>query len=599
MNENEYPSNFSFAVWKKILPFARPMGGRLVLVVLLLTVNALIDIAYPLMLRHILNNHVVTGDAAGLRAVIALYAALVVIQVFTVYMFIRLALFCEFTIARELRGAVFKRLQILPISYYSQTPVGYIMARCLSDTANIGDRIVWGIVDMSWGAAYMVFAIVTMFALNWTLALIMVAFMAVLSCVTYWFQKRILKMNREVRKRNSIMTGAMNEGITAARTTKTLVMENQSLEEFKGVTGAMKLVSSRIALLRSIYGPTVFFAGGLAVAAVLTAGGMLTLQGALALGTLAAFISYSFEISHQISHLAHVLPEFVASQANVERVTAMLERQPEIIETPEALERYGGNFDPKTENWEPLLGDVEFSDVTFMYPDGTVNVLEHFNLSVPRGSMVAIVGETGAGKSTLVNLVCRFFEPTGGRVLIDGRDIRDRTQLWLHSHLGYVLQDPHLFSGSVTENIRYGRLEATDEEVRAAARAVGADAFIEKLGGGWDADVGEGGGRLSTGQKQLVSLARAILADPRIFILDEATSSVDTEAERLIQRAVAVALKGRTSFVIAHRLSTIRAADMILVVDQGRIIERGSHETLMAGRGHYHDLYVRQFAAAE
>jgi ATP-binding cassette subfamily B protein len=596
-DDNKYPKNFSLKTWLKIWPFARPMGKRLIVVVSLLLINALIDTAYPLILRYVVNEHLEPQRAEGLIYVLLVFGGLVFIQMVTVYFFIKTAMYCEFTITKNLRDAVFKHLQILPISYYNQTPVGYMMARALSDTSNIADRLVWGIVDMAWSVSYMIFAVITMLILNWRLALIMVGFMLVLGVITIYFQKRILTMNRGVRKQNSVMTGAMNEGITAARTTKSLVMEDLNLDEFKGVTGVMKKVSTKIALLRSIYYPLVFFSGSLAVALVLSIGGWMSMSAeiALSLGTLAAFINYSMEVVHPMSQVAHTLPEFVASQANVERVTAMLEHQPEIVERDGVTEKYGDNFHPKTENWEEMHGDVEFRGVTFMYPDGTVNVLENFGLTVPQGQTVAIVGETGAGKSTLVNLVCRFFEPTDGQILIDGRDIQERTQLWLHSHIGYVLQNPHLFSGPVLENIRYGRLDATDDEVKAAAKAVSVDTFIDKLENGWDTDVGEGGDKLSTGQKQLVSLARAILANPRIFILDEATSSIDTETEQLIQEAIAVLLEGRTSFVIAHRLSTIRSAGLILVVDQGKIIERGTHESLMSAKGHYYELFTRQF----
>ncbi|MCI6376091.1 MAG: ATP-binding cassette domain-containing protein, partial [Clostridiales bacterium] len=247
--------------------------------------------------------------------------------------------------------------------------------------------------------------------------------------------------------------------------------------------------------------------------------------------------------------------------------------------------------------WEEMRGEIDFDDVSFHYEEGGEEVLSHFSLHVPQGATVAIVGETGAGKSTLVNLVCRFFEPTCGRVLIDGRDARERSQLWLHSRIGYVLQEPHLFSGTVRENIRYGRPEATDEEVERAARAVSADRVAAKLPKGYDTDVGECGDRLSTGEKQIISFARAILAQPKIFVLDEATSSVDTETERMIQHATHALMQGTTSFVIAHRLSTIRQADVILVIDHGRIVEQGTHKELLERRGAYYELYTTQLSA--
>ena len=300
-------------------------------------------------------------------------------------------------------------------------------------------------------------------------------------------------------------------------------------------------------------------------------------------------------IFEPIQQLARLLAELISCQANIERVMDLLEQEPNVVDRAEVLEKYGDAFHPKRENWEKIKGDIVFEDVSFRYPDGKEFVLEHFDLHVPAGMNVAIVGETGAGKSTLVNLVGRFFEPTKGRILIDGVDYRERSQLWLHSQIGYVLQNPHLFSGTVRENIRYGRLTATDEEVEEAAGNVSADEVVRKLEKGYDSDVGESGGRLSTGEKQLISFARAILASPSIFVLDEATSSIDTQTEQLIQQATARLLKGHTSFIIAHRLSTIRQADLILVVKDGKIIERGTHKELLGVRGYYYELYSRQF----
>jgi ATP-binding cassette subfamily B protein len=290
-----------------------------------------------------------------------------------------------------------------------------------------------------------------------------------------------------------------------------------------------------------------------------------------------------------------LIADFIKVKVNIERFTALLKTESDVKDTPEVIAKYGDTFNTKKENWEPLLGDIEFKDITFRYPDGEETVLEHFNLKVPQGTNVAIVGETGAGKSTLVNLVCRFYEPTEGQLLIDGKDARERSVQWLHSNIGYVLQTPHLFSGTIRENLLYGKLDATQEELDTACKAVNADKIIARLDGGYDAIIGEGGNSLSTGEKQLISFARAIIANPAIFILDEATSSIDTLTEKLIQDAIQTLMKGRTSFVIAHRLSTIRSADVILVVNNGKIIERGSHEELLKKRGYYFDLYMKQF----
>ena len=319
------------------------------------------------------------------------------------------------------------------------------------------------------------------------------------------------------------------------------------------------------------------------------------MEGVLQIGTLSVFFSYALNMMDPIQNIVQTISAFIAIQVNIERLTRLLHTESDVADRSEVIERYGDTFHPKKENWEPLYGDVEFRDVSFRYPDGEEYVLEHFNLKVPKGTNVAIVGETGAGKSTLVNLVCRFFEPTEGTVLIDGRDARDRSQLWLHSNIGYVLQTPHLFSGSVRDNLRYGKPDATDEEIMQALGLVHADFVVEKMEKGLDSEVGEGGDLLSTGEKQLLSFARAILADPRILVLDEATASIDTLTEKLIQDAIETVIRGRTSFVIAHRLSTIVDADVILVVRNGKIIEQGTHKSLMQQNGYYHELYMRQY----
>ncbi|MFV0414675.1 MAG: ABC transporter ATP-binding protein, partial [Oscillospiraceae bacterium] len=439
---------------------------------------------------------------------------------------------------------------------------------------------------------YVLGVFVAMLLLNWRLALLVILVVPAVGLLTVFFQGKFLQAHRAERAVNSRMLGAYNEGITGAKTSKTLVIEESNCADFEKLTGQMYRVSMRATLLNAVFIPVVIFFSSLAVAVVLARGGFMTLQNALELGTLSAFISYALGILEPVQQIARVLAEFISVQANIERVNGLLETKGDIADTPEVIEKYGDTFAPKTENWEKIQGGIEFKNVWFKYPDGEEFVLEDFNLSIPAGTNVAIVGETGAGKSTLVNLACRFFEPTRGQVLIDGRDYRLRSQLWLHSQLGYVLQNPHLFSGSVKENIRYGRLSATDEEIYEAARLVSADVVVSKLEKGYDTDVGEGGDRLSTGEKQLISFARAVLANPPIFVLDEATSSIDTETEQLIQEAVSHILKGRTSFLVAHRLSTIRHADLILVVQNGKITERGTHAQLMAQGGYYHKLYT-------
>ncbi|MDR2965586.1 MAG: ABC transporter ATP-binding protein/permease [Treponema sp.] len=592
----EYNKPMSLSVWKKMIPFIMTEKKNLTRCMFLMFSVAIIDISYPLLLGYAIKNNIQLQTTDGIWGFLAVVFGLVIIQAVNVYGFVYLGIKAEVGMCRRLRNAVFNHLQKLSLAYYNKNPVGYLMARTNSDTGRIGDLIAWGLIDFTWSVLYCIGAIIAMFAVHWKLALIVCSTVPILALVTWFFQKRILTVNRTMRKLNSKMTGAMNEGITGARTVKVLVAEKQSHAEYSQITSGYRKHANKMALLRAIFVPTTLFVGGIATAAVLGYGGWEIVVLGANLSILAIFLQYAGGFFWPIQNIARILTDFVSTQANVERVKDLLEQTPGIVDRPEVIEKYGDEANPKKENWEPITGDVEFRNVTFRYPDGHRNILENFDLHIKAGTYVAIVGETGAGKSTLVNLVCRFFEPTEGEILIDGRDYRERSQLWLHSAFGYVLQSPHLFSGTIRENIRYGRLDATDEEVEKAAAIVHADKIIAKLEKGFDTETGEGGDRLSTGEKQLISFARAVLADPRLFILDEATSSIDTEMEMLLQEAIHTLLQGRTSFVIAHRLSTIRNADIILVVDDGNIIERGTHSELMKQRGHYYELYTRQFA---
>jgi len=591
----DYNKPMSLGIWKKMLPFIIPEKKWLARCAILMLVVATVDVFLPLILGYAIKHNIEPRKIEGIWKVLGAGLVLMIVQAFCVRYFVAFGLRAETGISRSIRNTVFNHLQKLSLSYYNKTPVGYMMARTNSDTGRIGDLVTWGLIDFSWSLFYCIGVVISMFMVHWRLALIVCSTIPVLAILTWLFQKRILTVNRIMRKINSKMTGAMNEGITGARTVKVLVAEEQSLNEYSGITGEYRFHAKHMARLRSIFIPLVLFVGSAATAAVLGFGGWeIKFMGA-ELAVLAIFLQYAGSFFDPIQNIANILTEFVSTQANIERVTGLLEQSPGITDKPEVVEKYGDAFSGKKENWETLNGDVEFRNVTFMYPDGHENVLENFNLHVKAGTYIAIVGETGSGKSTLVNLVCRFFEPSSGQILIDGRDYRERSQLWLHSALGYVLQNPHLFTGTIRDNIRYGRLTATDEEVEAAAKLVHADKVIAKLEKGYDTEVGEGGDRLSTGEKQLISFARAVLANPRIFILDEATSSIDTEMEMLLQNAIHLLLEGRTSFVIAHRLSTIRNADEILVVSEGKIIERGTHAGLMEQKKHYYELYTRQF----
>lgn len=595
-DEKDYTKSFDWKIWKRLGPTLGHYKKPYIQLFLFNAVCASFDVLLPLFQRHAVSRFITGGTLEGIWPFALCYLLSLVLQALSVVAFNQSSMFIDVNLGRELRGKLFHHLQTLSFSFYNVTPVGYLLSRLTGDNDRIASMLAWNFADIFWSLFYVLGSFAAMLWLDWKLALVVALIVPAIALLTWYFQNRILHWNRKVRKMNSKITGAFNEGIAGAKTSKTLVIEEQNTESFCRLTEDLRHSGIRAARLNAMYIPLVLFCSTMAVAIVLLRGGQLVLEEMLDIATLSAFLNYAVGIFEPVQMMAQEIAEFISLQASIERVTDLMDQKPQVCDSPAVIEKYGDAFHPKKENWESIRGDIEFRDVTFRYPDGGENVLEHFSLTIPAGTTVAIVGETGAGKSTLVNLACRFFEPTEGQILIDGVDYRQRSQLWLHSNIGYVLQSPHLFSGSIRENIRYGRLDATDAQVEAAARAVSADQVAAKLEKGWDSDVGEGGDKLSTGEKQLISFARAVLADPRIFVLDEATSSIDTQTEQLIQNAIDHLLRDRTSFLIAHRLSTIRKADMILVVRDGKIVEQGTHLELLRKKGCYHDLYSKQFA---
>lgn len=579
----------------ELLPYLKPYRKTLIAMVFLGLVASLVDSIMPLFNRYALNHFIGENTLDILGIFIVLYIVSTVIKVLSDFISLTLAGRTEMSVNRDLRNASFNHLQTLSFSYFNQNSVGYIHARVMSDTGKIGELVAWRMMDIVWNLSYIIAVVVVMFRLNVRLALMFVIIIPAAAVLITHFGRKYMAYNRKIREINSRITGNFNEGITGIRSIKTMAIEDVIDTDFRAETENMKRTSVRAMHYGAILSAAVTGIGSFCLALVLWQGGYLTKEMVMEIGTLSVFISYAVGIMDPIEMLTETISGIIAIQVNIERFTKLMKTESDVADRPEVIEKYGDTFAPKKENWEELKGDVEFRDVSFRYPDGKELVLEHFNLKVPHGTNVAIVGETGAGKSTLVNLVCRFYEPTTGTVLIDGRDARERSQLWLHSNIGYVLQTPHLFSGSIRDNLKYGNPDATDEQIMDALKLVNATGVVEKMDKGLDSDVGEGGDQLSVGEKQLLSFARALLADPRILILDEATSSVDTVTEKAIQKAIETVIQGRTSFVIAHRLSTIIDADVILVVKDGKIIEQGRHKDLMKQKGYYYSLYTRQF----
>ncbi len=580
---------------KFLAPWIRPYRMTLFLMVVPGILGGLVDIILPFFPDHAIRNFIGKNTTEGMGRFAAVYILVLLFQILMNGISAYKACGMEMYVGRDLKNEAFHRLQVLSVSFYNQNSVGYLHARVMSDTDRIGTLLSWNLMEGIWYGSYLAGASVVMLRLRPGLALFVLLLIPLTAAFSGVFQRRLTELGRRIREINGRLTGSFNEGITGAMTVKTLGIEDRMDARFFAESGEMRRAAVLSGHLRGLFLSLISFSGFTALALVLWQGGKLTEQGLMELGTLSVFMSYALGIMDPVRWVVKVISDLITVQVNIERFASLVTSEPEVRDTEEVIRKYGDSFSPKPENWEEVRGDIRFEDVTFRYPDGSVNVLEHFDLEVPRGSMVAIVGETGAGKSTLVNLVCRFFEPTEGRVLLDGRDLRERSQHWLHSHIGYVLQTPHLFSGTVLDNLRFGNPDVSMESIYDAVRRVHAEDVIARLENGYDTDVGEGGGRLSAGERQLLSFARALAVDPAIFVLDEATSSVDTETEQMIQLALTEVLKDRTSFVIAHRLSTIRKADLILVVHDGKITERGTHRELMAKRGSYYRLYARQY----
>ena len=590
--ENQKTKHLKFFGIGKILPYIKEVRRLMLVMVIFGLLGSVADIVIPQYQRYALDHFIGKRTFDTIVLFVIAYLVTIVLQSVVNYISCSLAMIIEMRVNKKLRQTGFEHLQTLSFSYFNQNSVGYIHARLMSDTSRIGGLMSWTLVDCIWRISYLVGVVFMMLVMNAKLALMVLTIIPLLVILFTFFQKKLIKVNREVREVNSRITGNFNEGITGAKTIKSLAIEDKMEARFTEETQTMRAKSVQASRLRGLFAGTMNLASSVALAIVLWKGGHIAQE---EIGTFSVFMSYAQGMMEPLRWLVDIVSDLITTQVNIERFTNLLAVRSDVEDTPEVIEKYGDSFNPKKENWEPLQGDIEFKDVTFHYPDGEENVLENFSLKVPFGTHLAIVGETGAGKSTLVNLVCRFYEPTEGTVLIDGRDARERSQLWLHSSIGYVLQTPHLFSGTVRENLLMGKPDATEEQIWQAIRAVSADEVIAHLEHGLDTDVGEGGDLLSTGEKQLISFARAVLADPKILILDEATASVDTMTEAKIQAAMESVTAGRTSLMIAHRLSTVRNADVILVVRDGKIVEQGTHKELLKLQGYYYELYTRQY----
>jgi ATP-binding cassette subfamily B protein len=587
--EEEFSTDFNGQTFMRILAQLKPYWKRVIVFLLAIVGTSMLDATFTYLGKRIIDEGIVPGNKAALTSIMTTYFGFVILQACCVFTFIYMVAILGERVRYDLRKQMFNHLQELSLSYYSRTPVGWIMSRVTSDSDRVADLITWGTLDITWAIVSILTSAVFMLIINWHLAVIVLVIIPILLYVAIQFRKRILVEFRQVRKLNSKITGEYNQNITGVRVVKALGREDANMKEFSGLTNKMYRSAYRAAWLSALFLPSVQIISAFALGTIIYYGGLEARYGMMTIGAIQAFISYVGFMMWPVQDMARVYAEMQNSIASAERMFSLIDAVPDVSNKPEA-------YDPGS-----MQGDIEFDHVSFFYDDGHPEltdgktVLDDFTLQVKRGETIALVGPTGGGKSTIVNLLCRFYEPKRGEIRIGGVDYKKYTLHAIQSRIGMVLQTPHLFSGSIRENIRYGRLDASDQEVEEAARLAGAHEFILRFEKGYEEDVGEGGNLLSVGQKQLISLARAVLAKPEIFIMDEATSSVDTLTEALIQKGMETLMQGRTSFVIAHRLSTIKRADRIVVIENGKIAEVGTHAELLRKQGHYYRLYTRQF----
>ena len=582
------------STWKRVIDIVFQNKSHLVKLGLFMAGITVLDIIFPQLNRYAIDVFFIEKNMVTLIPFIIISVLVASGFGLLVWAFIKKAILIEATVSHELRRQAFDNLQRLSFSYFDKTPQGWVMARMTSDASRLSEVISWGLLDMLWAFFSMIFITVALLATNIRLGLIIVTIIPIMFLISQFFRKRILTQERLSKKHNSHVTAQFSEAFLGAKTTKSLVIETENFTDFYQSTGNLKRAGIKSIMLSAVYTSLLLVIAYVAVSVTMVTGSIAVLDQIITVGTLQLIIAYTINFFEPMLVISEKIADLQNAQASAERIVELIETQPEIVDKKEVEDTYGSLLHTKKDNWETIQGQVSFKDLTFYYKEDEI-ILDHFNLDVKKGQNVALVGHTGSGKTTLINLLSRFYEPRSGSIEIDGKDYRDRSLQWLHQQLGYVLQSPQLFSTSIKENILYGRLDATDEEVIEASKAIGLHPFIMTLEKGYDSEVGEGGNLLSIGQKQLISFARALIANPRILILDEATSSIDSESELIIQEATKTILKDRTSFIVAHRLSTIVEADIIVMLEMGKIIEKGTHEELIAKKGHYYQLYKNQF----
>ncbi|HKM02446.1 MAG TPA: ABC transporter ATP-binding protein [Bacilli bacterium] len=615
--EEKLPDRVNMSVWIKIFPYLKKYWLFLIFIIASIAFTAFYDSSFIPLLNRAAFSYLQTAELPGVNIAnmvfgvnffgwkfslnffqyISLLLGAMVIRAFAILINHYFTNYLAVKIMTDIRRDAFIKLQELTFSYYDKTPSGWLIARLQNDTSKISRILSWGLIRTIWVTAELLFTLITMFSMSWKLSLVILSTAPIIIFLAPYFETRLLTLSRKARNAYSRYVAWLAECIIGAKTIKSLAIEDTTYQETSNITEDIRKKRFRSSRMHAIFQPAVNAVAVITTAVIVIFGPIVApkLQdGEIEVALLIIFIGFISSIYNPIQEFADIFGEIMDTQASVEKVMSIINTKPEIVDHQEVVDKYGDFHYPKTENYEKMDGNIKFEHVAFSYIEG-VEVLHPFTLDIKAGTSVAIVGETGSGKSTFVSLLLRFYEPSKGRILIDGKDYRDRSTGWLRSNTGFVSQNSFIFNGTIFDNIRYGKLDATLEEVITASKAVNLHQFVVKLPDAYMTKLSDAGQELSVGQKQLISFARAIIRNPRLMILDEATSSIDTETEALIQDAVNKALSGRTSIIIAHRLSTIVDSDRILVMKDGLIIEDGSHTELMNRNGSYHKLYMNQF----
>ena len=615
--EEEINSKFSLSVWAKTFKYVLYKWPFLILLFIGMMFTSFYDASFiPLMNASliscfdsgniVLNSNIfdvilqvkILGIDFTLTFLnyIIFYIVMILLRSVAVFITFFTMNYFEMIIMTGLRRDAFGRIQELSFSYFDKTPSGWLIARLQNDAANIGDVLSNSVLRVFWILSELVFTLITMFSYSWLLSLIILATTPLIFFIVLFFQKWILKLSRIARTAYSDFVRWLAECISGNKTIKSLAIEDTIYQECNDISTDVCKKRFKTGKVNAFFNPSINILAAITTAIIIVVFPLINISNETtsSIAMMVLFLGFVGSIFNPIAQFAEIFAELISTQANVEKLFMLIDTKPELVDKPEVIEKYGDLFNNKTENFEEMKGDILIDHVSFSYKQD-LEVLHDMNIHIAQGTSIAIVGETGSGKSTTVNLLCRFYEPTKGRILIDGVNYKDRSVGWLRSNIGYVQQTPFIFKGTIKDNIKYGKLNASDEEVIKAAKIVDLHNFILSLPEGYNTFLKDGGNELSQGQKQLISFARAIIRNPKILILDEATSSIDTETEHIIQSAISKVLKGRTSIMIAHRLSTIVDCDRILVMKDGKVIEDGNHKTLMEKHGYYYQLYMNQF----